>query len=125
MSLIIIDKQSRVPVYEQIKNQLITYIRIGVYPEHSKLPSIRSISSETATNVNTVKKAFAELELSGVIYTVPGTGSFVSANALESETVTAKALRDLEEALKAAHSVGVTREQIKELTEAVYKEEAE
>lgn len=123
--MIIIDKQSRVPVYEQIKNQIITYIRIGVYPEHSKLPSIRSISAETATNINTVKKAFAELELSGVIYTVPGTGSFVSPNALESETVTAKALRDLEEALKAACSVGVTREQIKELTEAVYKEEAE
>lgn len=123
--MIIIDKQSRVPVYEQIKNQIITYIRIGVYPEHSKLPSIRSISAETATNINTVKKAFAELELSGVIYTVPGTGSFVSPNALESETVTAKALRDLEEALKAAYSVGVTREQIKELTEAVYKEEAE
>ncbi len=112
-------------MYEQIKNQIITYIRIGVYPEHSKLPSIRSISAETATNINTVKKAFAELELSGVIYTVPGTGSFVSPNALESETVTAKALRDLEEALKAAYSVGVTREQIKELTEAVYKEEAE
>lgn len=125
MSLIIIDKQSRVPVYEQIKNQIITYIRIGVYPEHSKLPSIRSISSETATNVNTVKKAFAELELSGVIYTVPGTGSFVSENALNDSSVTAKALRDLKEALKSAHSVGVTSQQVAELMKSVYEVEKE
>jgi GntR family transcriptional regulator len=123
MSLIIIDKQSRVPVYEQIKNQIITFIRIGVYPAHSKLPSIRAISAETATNVNTVKKAFAELELSGVIYTVPGTGSFVSENALESSSVTAKALRELKEALVVARSVGVTESEVIELASSVYKED--
>lgn len=123
MSLIIIDKQSRVPVYEQIKNQIITYIRVGVYPAHSKLPSIRAISAETATNVNTVKKAFAELELSGVIYTVPGTGSFVSENALESNSVTAKALRELKEALVVARSVGVTESEVIELASSVYKED--
>ena len=123
MSLIIIDKQSRVPVYEQIKNQIITFIRIGVYPAHSKLPSIRAISAETATNVNTVKKAFAELELSGVIYTVPGTGSVVSENALESSSVTAKALRELKEALAVARSVGVTESEVIELASSVYKED--
>lgn len=123
MFLIIIDKQSRVPVYEQIKNQIITFIRIGVYPAHSKLPSIRAISAETATNVNTVKKAFAELELSGVIYTVPGTGSFVSENALGSSSVTAKALRELKEALAVARSVGVTESEVIELASSVYKED--
>lgn len=121
--MIIIDKQSRVPVYEQIKNQIITFIRIGVYPAHSKLPSIRAISAETATNVNTVKKAFAELELSGVIYTVPGTGSFVGENALESSSVTAKALRELKEALAVARSVGVTESEVIELASSVYKED--
>lgn len=121
--LIIIDKKSRVPVYEQIKNQIITFIRVGVYAAHSKLPSIRSISADTATNVNTVKKAFSELELSGVIYTVPGIGSFVSENALESSNISAKAMRQLSDDIEVAKSIGVTAEQITELVNSIYKEE--
>lgn len=121
--LIIIDKKSRVPVYEQIKNQIITFIRIGVYPAHSKLPSIRTISAETATNVNTVKKAFSELELSGVIYTVPGTGSFVSENALTGSNLSAKAMRQLADDIEVAKSIGVTIGEITELLHSIYKEE--
>lgn len=121
--LIIIDKKSRVPVYEQIKNQIITFIRVGVYVAHAKLPSIRSISADTATNVNTVKKAFSELELSGVIYTVPGIGSFVSENALESSNISAKAMRQLADDIEVAKSIGVTAEQITELVNSIYKEE--
>ncbi len=121
--MIIIDKKSRVPVYEQIKNQIITFIRLGVYPPNSKLPSIRQISADTSTNVNTVKKAFAELEIGGVIYTVPGTGSFVSENALADSNLTAKAMRQLSDDIEVAKSIGVTIEEITELLKIIYKEE--
>ena len=121
--LIIIDKQSRVPVYEQIKNQIITLISVGVFAPHSKLPSIRNISAETAVNVNTVKKAFAELELSGVIYTVPGTGSFVSENALESNSYTVKVIREITDSVTVAKSIGVSFEKITEIIEKIYKED--
>lgn len=121
--MIIIDKQSRVPVYEQIKNQIITLIRVGVFAPYSKLPSIRNISAETAVNVNTVKKAFAELELSGVIYTVPGTGSFVSENALESNSYTVKVIREITDAVTVAKSIGVSFEKITEIIEKIYKED--
>ena len=121
--MIIVDKKSRVPVYEQIKNQIITFIRLGVYPVHSKLPSIRSISAETSTNVNTVKKAFSELELSGVIYTVPGTGSFVSENALTGSNLASKAMRQLADDIKTAKSIGVSADEINELVNSIYKEE--
>lgn len=123
VQLIIIDKKSRVPVYEQIKNQIITFVRLGVYPANSKLPSIRQISADTSTNVNTVKKAFAELELGGVIYTVPGTGSFVSENALADSNLTAKAMRQLADDIEVAKSIGVTMEEIAELLKSIYKEE--
>lgn len=118
--LILVDKLSRIPVYEQIKNQIITCIRLGIYPADSRLPSIRSITSEASVNVNTVKKAFAELEAAGVIYTVPGIGSFVSKSALESEAVTAKAKRNIADAFENAKSVGVTQEEIREILFSVY-----
>ena len=121
--MILIDKLSRVPVYEQIKNQIITLIRLGVYPVDSQLPSIRSITSETSVHINTVKKAFAELEGAGVIYTVPGIGSFVSKNAIDNAAVTAKAKRNIADAFEAAKSVGVTPDEIKEILISVYGEE--
>ncbi len=121
--MIVIDKRSKVPVYEQIKNQIITLIRVGVYPPHSKLPSIRQISAEASINVNTVKKAFAELELTGAIYSVPGTGSFVSENAANDSSLSDKAMNDLRQALEVARSIGVTVAEINSLIDSVYKEE--
>ena len=73
--------------------------------------------------MNTVKKAFAELEAAGVIYTVPGIGSFVSKSALEGEAVTAKAKRNIADAFENAKSVGVTQEEIREILFSVYGED--
>ncbi len=120
--MISIDRFSRVPVYEQIYNQIITLIHLGVFEENTKLPSIRQVSSDTSVNVNTVKKAFSLLEASGAIYTVPGTGSFVSENALENASVTSKALESLQEGIEHAKSVGVKPEEIEKLIRSVYKE---
>ncbi len=120
--MIVIDKQSRVPVYEQIKNQIITLIRLGVYNPNDKLPSIRSITSEAGVNVNTVKKVFAELEISGVIYTVPGTGSFVSEAALDNSLVTQKIKGEIKDLFQRAVAIGVTREEITDILNEVLKE---
>ncbi|MCQ2481762.1 MAG: GntR family transcriptional regulator, partial [Clostridia bacterium] len=122
LHLIVIDKQSRVPVYEQIKNQIITLIRLGVYNPNDKLPSIRSITSEAGVNVNTVKKVFAELEISGVIYTVPGTGSFVSEAALDNSLVTQKIKGEIKDLFQRAVAIGVTREEITDILNEVLKE---
>lgn len=120
--MIVIDKQSRVPVYEQIKNQIITLIRLGVYNPNDKLPSIRSITSEAGVNVNTVKKVFAELEISGVIYTVPGTGSFVSEAALDNSLVTQKIKGEIKDLFQRAIAIGVTKEEITDMLNEVLKE---
>ncbi len=122
--MIVIDKQSRIPVYEQIKNQIITLIRLGVYPPHCKLPSIRSVSSEISVNVNTVKKAFAELEMNGVIYSVPGTGCFVSERALGDEKLFEKTKREITDSAKTAKSLGIPLDDLFELIKSVYREDS-
>lgn len=120
--MINIDKQGRSPVYEQIKNQILTLINLGVYPPHSKLPSIRAVSAETGVNINTVKRAFSELEISGVIYSVPGTGSFVSDDAAASRAVSAKAQSEIAESIRTAKSIGVTKEELMQIIEDIYRE---
>ncbi len=121
--MISVNKQSPIPFYEQIKNQVLTLIRLGVLAPGAQIPSIRSVSAETGVNVNTVKKAFAELEMSGVIYTVPGLGSFVSEQALENSAITQKVKSDISEILERAKSIGVSKEEIFEIIENIYKEE--
>lgn len=85
--MVLIDKQSRVPAYEQIRNQLLTLILVGTFAPHSQLPSIRSIAADAGVNINTVKKSFSDLESYGAIYTVPGKGSFVSEKAFKNDSV--------------------------------------
>ena len=76
--MITIDFQSRIPVYEQIEEQVIWLINSGVYEPGCKLPSLRTLSSELKLNINTVKRAFQELEAKGFVYSAQGKGIFVS-----------------------------------------------
>ena len=69
------------------------------------MPSIRQISADTSINVNTVKKAFAELESTGAIYSVPGTGSFVSENAATDSSLSNKAVKDVRHTIEVADKV--------------------
>ena len=118
-----IDSRSRIPIYEQIKNQLITCIRLGIYKADEQLPSIRSVSLQTGINVNTVKRAFADLEDEGIIYTLVGRGSFVSADAADNTSIAQKALRDIEPDLRSLKSKVVTKASILELIDEIFEEE--
>ncbi|MBR2414368.1 MAG: GntR family transcriptional regulator [Clostridia bacterium] len=121
--MIHIDRQSRVPVFEQIKNELMTLISLGVLTPHSKLPSIRQVAAETGVNINTVKKAFSELESHGVIYSVPGTGSYVSADALADENLRRTAFQEVETAVLAAKAKGIALTEILATVHTLYGEE--
>lgn len=119
--LICIDRRSRTPVYEQIKNEIMCLIRVGVFNPGDKLPSIRAMASETGINVNTVKKAFSELESADVIYSVSGVGSFVSVDALQSENIRSEAFSGVKNAVEAARSRGISLEELTLFIEEIYR----
>ncbi|HEX2939258.1 MAG TPA: GntR family transcriptional regulator [Ruminiclostridium sp.] len=76
-----IDKQSGIPVYEQIIEQIKRLILLEILDKDEQIPSVRSLSLELSVNPNTIQKAYNELEMSGVTYSVPGVGRFVSKDA--------------------------------------------
>ena len=78
-----IDSQSRIPVYEQIVSQTERFVMMGLIKADEPLQSVRSLSMELSVNPNTIQKAYSELERRGVIYVVPGKGSFIAADASE------------------------------------------
>lgn len=77
--------QSKEPIFEQLKAQILEFISLGILAPNDKLPSVRSLAQDLGINPNTVAKAYAELELQGYIYTTPGKGCFVGDNHLEDQ----------------------------------------
>jgi GntR family transcriptional regulator len=73
-----IDKNSRVPIYDQIKEQIKGLIHAGQIKTGDQLPTIRELSVELLVNFNTVALAYRDLVNEGVIITERGKGTFVA-----------------------------------------------
>ncbi|MCL2817768.1 MAG: GntR family transcriptional regulator [Clostridiales bacterium] len=118
--IIDIDFHSRVPVYEQIKQQILEAILMGELSAGEQIPSIRELAQRLGVNVNTVKRVFSDLERDDVIRTVVGRGSFVAETALNNQRMIGRSLQALKEALRAARSAGISHEQVLRLLEQLY-----
>lgn len=72
------DLDSDRPIYAQIVEKIQMQIVSGYYKPGDKLPSVRELASLACVNPNTMQKAFAELERSGLIKTIRTTGRLVT-----------------------------------------------
>ena len=85
--MITINFQSRTPIYQQIYDDIVRLIALGVLKADTKLPTVRSLAVETGINPNTVSKAYKMLEMDGITYSVVGKGSFVSDKLSQSDAI--------------------------------------
>ena len=108
--MIVIDHNSKTPIYEQIKVQILSLITSGVLSPGDKLPSLRTLAADLSPNFNTIKKVFAQLETDGVIVTVQGKGCFVADTAMGNRAVLDKAEAALRDAVAVARASGVSKE---------------
>ncbi|KAF2955278.1 GntR family transcriptional regulator [Marinitoga sp. 38H-ov] len=72
-----IDFHSHIPVYEQIKNKIKEKIAKNEIKENEYIPSIRVLAKEIGVNLNTVARAYRELEQEGIIQSIRGSGYVV------------------------------------------------
>lgn len=119
--VIIIDLRSRTPIFEQIKEQIINLINIGELKPDDKLPSIRQLASDLDLNVNTVKRAFQELESERVTYSIPGKGIFVSPDAVANKIVQDGAEKELTRILASSRAKGVALDRVIQLAKDIYE----
>jgi GntR family transcriptional regulator len=73
-----IDKNSRVPIYDQIEEQIKSLIHAGLIKTGDQLPTIRELSVDLSVNFNTVALAYRDLANDGVIFTERGKGTFIA-----------------------------------------------
>jgi GntR family transcriptional regulator len=75
-----LDPRSNTPIWEQVVHQIKELILKEILLPEDKLPSVRELSATVLINPNTVSKAYQELERQGIIETLRGKGTFVSAS---------------------------------------------
>lgn len=115
--MIHIDLQSRTPIYEQLQEQILRLSLVGVLDQNQQLPSVRSLAREIGVNPNTVAKAYQELERQGIIYTVPGKGSFISPDVAGLSAPKQQAMQEVLDACDRALERGISPDQLLEQVE--------
>lgn len=73
-----IDTANRLPIYQQIVNQVREGVARGALTAGERLPSVRELSKSLVVNPNTIARAYTELEREGTLLTRPGLGVFVA-----------------------------------------------
>jgi DNA-binding transcriptional regulator YhcF (GntR family) len=123
-----LDKASGLPIYLQIKHQVVYLLAVGRLSAGTMLPSIRQLATSLGVTTATIRHAYAALEADGLVVSYPGKGVLVaelSADARAQVTQRQAALVDLfASALGRARGLGYTPEEMRAaLTRAVSRAE--
>jgi len=73
-----LDPKAGAPFYRQIIDQIKFGIASGNLMIGEQLPTVRALAVELKVNLNTVAKAYKELEIQNILETQQGTGTFIS-----------------------------------------------
>ena len=116
-----LDYRNRQPIYEQLYQNITRMAALGALTCNDQLPSVRALAQELGVNPNTVQKAYQLLERDGIIYSVPGKGSFIAeaANALSQQK--GRAMQRLRDAAKGALDCGIALEEARRCIEETYQ----
>ena len=97
-----ITPSSGVPIYRQIMDQVKSVVQSGRWQTGTMVPSVRQMASDLDINAMTVSKAYARLEIDGVLERVRGTGMRVMASPSAASPTSLGSLSSRKEQLRPA-----------------------
>lgn len=112
---------SDIPIYQQIRDQIVVGIADGRLPPGQQLPTIRSLAAETGVNMMTVSKAYQLLKQEGYIQTDRRSGTVVCGRRAPGQPEEST-LRALRVSLSELRLAGLSKEDIIQLIQRLYAE---
>lgn len=111
-----LDSGSGVPFYRQVIDQVLLAVADGRLRPGVQLPTVRQLAVDLSVNLNTIARAYREMEIRGIVETQQGTGTFVAHRKAEKKTAERrKALERLvDQFLTTATAQGFTHEEFAE-----------
>jgi GntR family transcriptional regulator len=76
---VVVDPDSGVAPWRQVRDQLLHLVRTGVLPVGSRLPTIRQLAGDLGLAAGTIARVYRELEADGVLRTGRRQGTVVAA----------------------------------------------
>jgi DNA-binding transcriptional regulator YhcF (GntR family) len=95
-----VDSRASRPLFDQLRNQMIDGVRSGRLTAGARLPTVRELARELGLAVNTVARAYREMEAAGIVETRGRFGTFV-ARVDPADAAMAAAARSFAEAARA------------------------
>lgn len=107
-----LDFASRVPIYEQLCNNVIKLASAGVIKPGDKLPPVRTLAAQLGVNPNTVAKSYRILESNEYIYSTVGRGTFLTEKLSKDSAQAIIALDEFKKAAENAYLFGVNKDEL-------------
>ena len=124
--MISLDYRDSKSIYEQIVMGFRELIVNGILKPDEQLPSVRELSISLTVNPNTVQKAYKQLETDGYIYSIKGTGNFVStASVVKTSHKTDELYETLRKTVSELMFLGESKEKIRDLVSDIYSKKEE
>ncbi len=118
-----IDMRSLVPIYKQIKRNIYEAILSGEIKDGEMLPSIRDMASSIRVNPNTVAKAYREMENEETVMARQGMGYIIITDKKHIRKMILNDLKkDLSDYLIKYQKLGLSFEEVLEVTKTIWKE---
>ena len=111
-----IDQHAAKPLFDQLRTQIIDGIRDGKLPPGTRLPTVRELAGQMSLAVNTVARAYRELESAGILETRGRFGTFV-ARIDPADTAMATAAHTF---VSAARALGIEKDDALRYVEAAF-----
>ena len=118
--IIRIDEYSDVPIYMQIRNQIVMGISSGKLKGGEQLPTVRALALEIGINTMTVSKTYQLLKQEGYIMTDRKNGARVRDNIAQSGVISEENKTELKRIVSEARHSGVPTTELKKLIDEFY-----
>lgn len=120
--LISLDLSSSIPIYVQIRNQIVIGISKGDFEIGEKLPPIRVLAKEAGVNTMTVNKAYQLLKQEGYIYTDRRKGAIICSKGNGTGKLSLELKKKLKLIICEASFNGVSKKEFIEHCNEIYNE---
>ena len=119
-----IDKGNKIPLYLQLKKQIMDLVKEGALKVGYKMPTERELSEELKISRNTVSMAYKELEKEDVLKSYQGKGTFVleEVKLWKNENIKEKIKKFVDLAFEESIEVGIDSDEFLEIVSETIEE---
>ncbi len=118
--IITLDFADQMPIYQQIRDRIVSAIAQGHLRAGDPLPSVRQLAVDIGVNMHTVNKAYALLKSDGYLTIDRRSGAHVAQKLQLDDTVRARVSENLEAAAMEAYGRGMEKEEFMALCKSAF-----